>query len=166
MSFLWLCLLAQFLFRQREAGREREREGGGQHSELVGGKIRKERSWKIDRNEEGRKICSLIAPSLVAGGENLSQWDKNVWFSCQHSRVTARLPPIIQPLSSVFKKKKKKHAGHTCCNAAVFNLRMSPARGGRGVNKSLMNHFQVVDDGGRVESQGEKVNDGKLSTKG
>lgn len=54
-----VCWLSSCSDRERQE--EREKEGGGQHSESVGGKIRKERSWKIDRNEERRKICILIA---------------------------------------------------------------------------------------------------------
>lgn len=71
-----VCWLSSCSDRERQE--ESEREGGDKRSEWDGGKIRKERSWKIDRNEEGRKIQSLIGPSLVAGRENLSQWDKNV----------------------------------------------------------------------------------------
>lgn len=41
---------------QTERDRKREREGGGKRSEWDGGKVWKERSWKIDRNGEGRKI--------------------------------------------------------------------------------------------------------------
>lgn len=112
---------------QTERGRKREKGMEEASTQSVGRKIKTERSWKLHSNEEGRKIC-LIAPSLVAARENLSQWDKNVRFSCQLSRETARLPPTIQPLGG--------RGMLATLFTTVFNLRMSPSQGGRNVHKS------------------------------
>lgn len=59
---------------------------------------------------------------------------------------------IIQQLGSVLKARKGKN-WLRLLQCSSFYLSMSSTGGGRGLNKSLMNRVQVVDDGGRVESR-------------
>lgn len=69
----------------------------------------------------------------------------------------------IRQLGSVLREKGGKNWLHLL-QCSSFYLSMSPTRGGRGLNKSLMNRVQVVDDGGwRVDGG---VSDGKFSTRG